>query len=79
MREKFSIVKQLDIEKLSDRCRKFECINDYKPYIFANKETLDELSKPYTKWKPVSGEIYMFQNYRVFEDSKLDFGEIELR
>lgn len=94
MVEKFSIVKQLDAEKLNNRISEFICKNWYNPYIFANSETLAALAKPMEQdFKKITefadggilatyqpkGLIAMYQGYKVFEDSTLDFGEIELR
>ena len=93
MAEKFSIVKQLDTEKLSGRLSEFICKNWYNPYIFANNATLEALKKPYEQeMKRIEfinggvlaigtnkGLIGKYQGYKMFEDNTLEFGEIELR
>ena len=47
MTEKFSIIKQLDTEKLNEKIAYFVYENGYEPYIFANYATLETLMKPY--------------------------------
>lgn len=89
MAEKFSIVRQLDTEKLSRRISDFACKEGHDPYIFANYTTLDALMKPckqemvFTSFDGkktlCKGLICKYQGYKMFEDNTLDFGEIELR
>lgn len=89
MVEKFSIVKQLDTEKLSGKIACFVHENGYKPYIFANHGTLEVLKKPYAQditFTRFDGKktlykdlICKYQGYKMFEDNTLEFGEIELR
>lgn len=90
--ETFSIVDKININKLNIKIVEFIHREGYKPYIFANKETLDVLAKPNEQeLKFVSAVIgattsfrsYFvgdkYKNYKMFEDDTLKFGEIELR
>ena len=83
MTEKFSIIKQLDTEKLNEKIAYFVYENGHEPYIFANHETLESLTKPYEQsllfYTGRTGLICRYKCYKVFEDYTLDFGEIELR
>lgn len=89
MAEKFSIVKELDIEKLSEKIAHFVYENGHDPYIFANYTTLEALMKPcrqemiFTSFDGkktlYKGLICKYQGYKMFEDNTLEFGEIELR
>ena len=89
MAEKFSIVKQLDTEKLSGKIAYFVYENGHDPYIFANHETLEALKKPYEQEMVFThfdgkkilckGLISRYQGYKMFEDNTLKYGEIELR
>ena len=42
--EKFSIVKTLDKDNLNRKIDEFRCKNNFDPYIFANKDTIDALT-----------------------------------
>lgn len=93
MREKFSIIKQLDTEKLDARIDKFMTVNSHSPYVFASKETIsalishetdglgDKLSKLVFDYMLLKeqGCSCMYKGNKVFEDNDLEFGEIELR
>ena len=91
MTEKFSIVKQLDTEKLNEKIAEFFSVNGYIPDIFVNYATLESLIKPYEQKmkyvefidggviKKAEGLICKYQGYKMFEDNDLEFGEIELR
>ena len=91
MTEKFSIIKQLDTEKLNEKIAYFVYENGHDPYIFANDSTLEALMKPYEQKmkyvefidggviKKAEGMIGKYQGYKMFEDNTLEFGEIELR
>jgi hypothetical protein len=89
MTKKFSIVRQLDTEKLSGRIAYFVYENGHNPYIFANNATLEALKKPYEqemvftsfdgKKTLFKGLIGRHQGYKMFEDNTLKYGEIELR
>lgn len=89
MTEKFSIVRQLDTEKLGGKIAYFVHENGHNPYIFANNATLEALKKPYEqemvftsfdgKKTLYKGLIGRYQGYKMFEDNTLKYGEIELR
>lgn len=89
--EIFSIVDQINVDKLNTKIAEFIHRKGHRPYIFANKETLDALVKPIeqelkfvsavtgvtTSFK--SCPIGKYQDNKIFEDNTLKFGEIELR
>lgn len=87
--ETFSIVDKININKLNIKIVEFIHREGYKPYIFANKETLDVLAKPNEQElkfvSAVTGVTSSFkacckyQGNKMFEDDTLKFGEIELR
>lgn len=44
MPEKFSVqAKKIDIQKMNIKIQDFERYNNFRPYIFANHETIKEL------------------------------------
>lgn len=89
--EIFSIVDKINVDKLNTKIAEFVYRKGHRPYIFANKETLDALVKPIeqelkfvsvatgvtTSFK--SCLIGKYQDNKMFEDDTLKFGEIELR
>ena len=89
--EIFSIVDRINVDKLNTKITEFIYRKGHKPYIFANKEILEALMKPAEQeLKFVSAAtgattpfkaclVSKYQNYKVFEDDTLKFGEIELR
>lgn len=89
--EIFSIVEKINVNKLNEKILEFVYRECHEPYIFANKETLDILTKPIEqelKFKSsVTGitSVYKgclvgkYQDYKMFRDDTLGFGEIELR
>lgn len=89
--EIFSIVDKINTDKLNTKIAEFVYREGHEPYIFANKETLDTLTKPIkqelnfvssTTCITTSFEsclIGKYQNNKMFEDDTLKFGEIELR
>lgn len=89
--EIFSIVDQINVDKLSTKVDEFICRKGHRPYIFANKETLEALVKPIEQElkfvSAATGAVSSFKTclvskYRgdkMFEDDTLKFGEIELR
>ena len=89
--EIFSIVDKINVNKLNTKIAEFIYREGHKPYIFANKETLDALAKPIEQeLKFVSAAtgitssfktccIGKYQSNKMFEDDTLKFGEIELR
>lgn len=91
--ETFSIVENINVDKLNTKIAEFVYREGHDPYIFANKETLDALVKPIEQelnfiTSPTgSTKIYVgksclvgkYQGNKVYEDDTLKFGEIELR
>lgn len=91
--ETFSIVENINVDKLNTKIAEFAYREGHDPYIFANKETLDALVKPIEQelnfiTSPTgSTRIYVgksclvgkYQGNKVYEDDTLKFGEIELR
>lgn len=91
--EIFSIVDKIDADKLNTKIAEFIYRKGHRPYIFANKETLDALIKPIEQelnfiTSPTgSTRIYVgkscfvgkYQGNKMFEDDTLKFGEIELK
>lgn len=89
--ETFSIVDKINVNKLNMKVEEFIYRKGHRPYIFANKETLDALVKPIEQnLKFVSSTtnittsfkscfIGKYQDNKMFQDDTLKFGEIELR
>lgn len=89
--EIFSIVDKINANKLNTKIAEFIYRKGHRPYIFANKETLDTLIKPIEQeLKFVSAAtgittsfkrcfIGKYRGNKMFEDDTLKFGEIELR
>ena len=91
--ETFSIVENINVDKLNTKIAEFVYREGHDPYIFANKETLDTLIKPieqelnFITSSTGSTRIYVgksclvgkYQGNKMFEDDTLKFGEIELR
>ena len=87
----FSIVENINVNKLNVKIAEFVYREEHEPYIFANKETLDELVKPIEQElkfvSAATGAVSTFkarlvgkyQGNKMFEDNTLKFGEIELR
>lgn len=86
MPEKFSIqTKKIDIQKLNIKIQDFERYNNFRPYIFANHETIKELDSvvgsgsELCTFKESDCFVGKFAARRVYQDDTLRFGEIELR
>lgn len=89
--ETFSIVDKINVDKLNTQIAEFVYRKGYRPYIFANKETLEALvvNPIEQELKFVSAAtnvmtsfncfIGKYQDNKIFEDDTLKFGEIELR
>lgn len=86
MSKKVLITKtKIDINKLVTNIEEYSAVNLTKPYIFMNKDTIDELIslvgyKPDGLWGAQSS--YMcgyFLGNKVFCDNTLSFGEVEIR
>lgn len=86
MPDKFSIqTKKIDIQKLNIQIQDFERHNNFRPYIFANHETIKELDSivgngsELCTFKKSDCFVGKFIEHRVYQDDTLRFGEIELR
>ena len=88
--ETFSIVEKIDVNKLNEKIAEFVYRENYQPYIFANKETLDILTKPIEQelefkssvtglTSSYKGLVGKYQGRKMFRDDTLRFGEIKLR
>ena len=89
--EIFSIVDEINADKLNTKIAEFIYRKGHRPYIFANKETLEALVKPIEQElkfvSAATGAVSSFktclvgkyQSNKMFEDDTLKFGEIELR
>lgn len=91
--ETFSIVENINVDKLNTKIAEFVYREGHDPYIFANKETLDALVKPIEQelnfiTSPTgSTRIYVgksclvgkYHGNEMYENDTLKFGEIELR
>jgi hypothetical protein len=88
----FSIVEKINVDKLNMKIAEFVYSEGHQPYIFANKETLDALVKPIEQAEMFANSwgiglvssfkgclVGKYQGNKMFEDSTLKFGEIELR
>lgn len=78
---KFSIVQDLDYEKLNKAIK--EKMYDLKnpSYVFMNEETLEEF-KEKEKLCPISTNKCNYFEYiccRIFVDNTLEYGEVEVR
>lgn len=86
MPEKFSVqAKKIDIQKMNIKIQDFERYNNFRPYIFANHETIKELDSivgsgsELCAFKESDCFVGKFAACRVYQDATLRFGEVELR
>lgn len=89
MSNKFSIVRNLDENRLTKEIVRYVNENEEDPYIFMNKKTIDDLEYiaplgSYEKFNPCenkmrSGVIAMYRGFKVYENNDLKYGEVELR
>lgn len=86
MSKKFSIVRtKIDISKLLNNIEEYSIVNMINPYLFMNKDTIDELTsqigyKSDGLWGAQSSSMCgYFQGHKVFCDNTLKFGEVEIR
>ena len=90
MAEKFSIMTNIDTEKLKIKIAKYliqNKINDI--YLFASRQTIKQLVKQcqfdispnanILSNIPSNEMVCKYNGYKMFTDDTLDFGEIELR
>lgn len=91
MSKKFSIAKTVNLRKLHENIQQYICeTGENDPYIFANEETIREMSKDYLERVDVlceqilrskypNGIIGKYEGYKIFQDNDLKFGEVEIR
>ena len=90
--ETFSIVENINVDKLNIKIAEFVYREGHDPYIFANKETLDALIKLIEQAEMFTNSCGiglvssykgcltgMYRGNKMFRDDTLKFGEIELR
>ena len=93
MNKKFSIIKQIDIEKIFKEIDNYRNQSgyDYLPHLFMNKDTMDAIERG-IQAKDVwiydassfssccgNGVCAKLTGYKVFIDNDLDFGIVEIR
>lgn len=72
MKKTFSIIRKgLDTRKLDNKIAQFKMEAGHDPYIFMNKESIDEFNR--------GGIVAKYCGYSVFRDDTKKFGEVELR
>ena len=85
---RFSILKSLDLEKISQNICIYECETGEIPYLFMNEETIralyNEISDCFiTKESFESlnsqGMVGSFEGYKLYPNNDLEFGEVEIR
>lgn len=85
--DRFTITtKKLDFMKLNEKIRIYELENGYKPYLFMNEDTIDELvniiglSHDGITGVQSNGLCGMYYcAMKTFCDNTMQFGEVELR
>ena len=82
--ETFSIVDKINVDKLNTKIAEFVYREGHDPYIFANKETLEQELKFVSAATGIVSSfkgclIGKYHGNKMFEDDTLKFGEIELR
>ena len=72
MKKTFSIARKgLDTRKLDRKINQFKIEEGHDPYIFMNKQSIDEFNR--------EGIVAKYCGYKAFRDDTKEFGEIELR
>lgn len=93
MNKKFSIVKTIDLDKLSNEINKYiKETGETNPYIFMHDDTADAIESaitvPYLHYierdyvgRKIARDnaIAEFCGYKIFHNNSLKFGEIEIR
>ena len=84
--DRFAITtKKLNFMKLNEKIRAYEPENGYKPYLFMNKDTIDELtnivglSPDGLIGASPSGYCGAYCGKKTFCDETMQFGEVEMR
>ena len=76
---------QLDFMKLNEKIRTYELENGYKPYLFMNKDTIDELTNIVGLFPDglmgtqSNGLCGTYCAMKTFCDNTMQFGEVEMR
>jgi uncharacterized pyridoxal phosphate-containing UPF0001 family protein len=87
MKKKFSIIKTIDLNKLTDEIDKYIMqTGEANPYIFMHIDTMQAIDNAFTTdfREPIhtsdcKGAIGYWEGYRMFIDNSLEFGEVEIR
>lgn len=89
MSNKFSIVRNLDESRLTKEIVRYVNENEEDPYIFMNKETIDDLEcitplGSYEKFdscenKTKCGVMAIYRGFKIYENNDLKYGKVELR
>ena len=91
MSKKFSIVKEIDLNKLSRKIDEYRHeTGENNPYIFANDETIramvNDCSDCFvaadvfaTLISSGKGRVGTYEGYKLFPNEDLKYGEVELR
>ena len=84
MSKKFSIVKEIDLDKLRKQIElyKYET-GEINPYIFMNLDTIKQIGEqvgaPCKTLYFNTYEIGLFEGNKVFLHNSLNYGEVEIR
>lgn len=77
--------KRIDEEKLITEVQGFEVVHGQTAYLFMNKETFEALIDCYGgelyfhPAESTSGVVSYYTGRRVYEDERLNFGQVEIR
>jgi len=82
---KFSILKSLDLEKISTNIKIYENSTGNEPYLFMSNETADAICKQAAFYlgtlfpNKANDVLALYEGYKVFQNNDLEFGEVEIR
>lgn len=87
MNKKFSITKTIDLNKLSNEINEYIMqTGETNPHIFMHIDTMQAIDKafPTNFTEPIrisdcQGTIGYWEEYQMFTDNNLEFGEVEIR
>lgn len=71
--------RNLNEDKLNKDIDNFEITHGEKAYLFMNEETIDELMRSSNVNPRERGAVCLYMGRKVFYDSNLKFGEVEIR
>ena len=84
--DKFTITtKELNFMKLTEKIHTYELENGYKPYLFMNSDTIEELTSIIgflpdgLMGASPSGYCGVYCGRKTFCDETMKFGEVEMR